>query len=71
MGLQGLEALQRILLGKSSARGVHEAVPLGGVGEQARQDVAQQDQCHLLHVQTEDRVEQLYCPQSVLLPRLL
>lgn len=46
-------------------------MPFGGVGEQARQDVAQQDQGHLLHVQTEDGVEQLHCPLRVLLPRLL
>ena len=67
----GLEALQGALLGESGARGVHEAVPLGGVGEQARQDVAQQDQGRLLHVQTEDGVEQLHRAQRVLLPRLL
>lgn len=69
--LGGLKALHKILLGESGARGVHEAVPLGGVGEQTRQDVAQQDQGHLLHVQTEDGVEQLHRPQRVLLPRLL
>lgn len=46
-------------------------MPLGGVSEQAGQDVAQQDQRHLLHVQTEDGVEQLHRPQRVLLPCLL
>lgn len=66
----GLEAPHGTLLGESGARGVHEAVPLGGVGEQAWQDVAQQDQGRLLHVQTEDGVEQLHRTQRILLPRL-
>lgn len=46
-------------------------MPLGGVSKQAGQDVAQQDQGHLLHVQAEDGVEKLYCPQCVLLASLL
>lgn len=46
-------------------------MPLRGVGKQARQDVAQQNQGHLLHVQTEDGVEQLYSSQGVLLASLL
>lgn len=45
-------------------------MPLGGVSEQPGQDVAQQNQGHLLHVQTEDGVEQLRRPQRVLLARL-
>ena len=67
----GLEAPHGTLLGESGARGVHEAVPLGRVSEQAWQDVAQQDQGRLLHVQTEDGVQQLHRPQCVLLPCLL
>lgn len=70
-GMGARQALKRILLGQCSAGGIHEAMPLGGVSEQARQDVAKQDQGHLLHVQTKDGIQQLHCPQRVLLPCLL
>jgi hypothetical protein len=56
------KALERTLLGQRSARRVHKAVPLGRVSKQPGQDVTQQDQGHLLHVQTEDGVEKLDRP---------
>ena len=59
------------LLGQGLARGVCQAVPVGGVCEQVGQYGSQEGEGDLLCVQAEDAVEQLHHPIRPLLPRLL
>lgn len=59
------------LLGKGFAWRIHEPMPFGGICKKIGQDVPQKGECQLLHVQTENRVQQLHGPHCMLFPCLL